>query len=238
VTRFLHADYTFVDKKLAKLYDLPEQKTLRLADGFQKVSLKGDPHRGGLLGMAAVLTVSANGVETSPVIRGAWVSENILGVKPPPPPDTVPAIEPDVSGTTTIRERLAKHSTDRACAECHRKIDPLGFSLESFDPVGRWRDTYAKPKKGAAPKIDTTGEFASGKTYQDFAGFRDILHDTREEQFTRHLIRQLLAYSTGRLMEPADEFAVDRIHKKVKEQGLGLRSLVVECLTSDVFRSR
>ena len=238
VSQFLHADYTFVDKKLAQLYDLPAQKTLRLADGFQKVSLKGDKHRGGLLGMAAVLTVSANGVETSPVTRGAWVSENILGIKPPPPPDVVPAIEPDVSGTTTIRERLAKHSTDRACAECHRKIDPLGFSLESFDPVGRWRITYPKPKKGAAPKIDTTGEFASGETYQDFADFRDILHDKREEMFTRHLIRSLLAYSTGRLMEPADEFAIDRIHEKVKQQGLGLRSLVVECLTSDVFRSR
>ena len=238
VTQFLHADYSFIDKKLAKLYDLPEQKTLRLADGFQKVSLKGDPHRGGLLGMAAVLTVSANGVETSPVTRGAWVSENILGIKPPPPPDVVPAIEPDVTGTTTIRERLAKHSTDRACAECHRKIDPFGFSLESFDPVGRWRVTYPKPKKGAAPKIDTTGEFASGEKYQDFAGFRDILHDKRDEMFTRHLIRSLLAYSTGRLMEPADEFAVDRIHDKVKQQGLGLRTLVVECLTSDVFRSR
>ena len=238
VSQFLNSDHTFVDKKLAKLYELPEQKTLRLADGFQKVSLKGDMHRGGLLGMAAVLTVSANGVETSPVTRGAWVSENILGVKPPPPPDVVPAIEPDVTGTTTIRERLAKHSTDRACAECHRKIDPLGFSLESFDPVGRWRVTYAKPKKGEAPKINTTGEFNSGETYRDFAGFRDILHDKREEQFTRHLIRSVLAYSTGRLMEPADEFAIDRIQEKVKQQGLGLRSLVVECLTSDVFRSR
>ena len=238
VSQFLHADHSFIDKKLAKLYDLPEQKTLRLADGFQKVSLKDNPRRGGLLGMAAVLTVSANGVETSPVTRGAWISENILGVKPPPPPDTVPAIEPDVSGTTTIRERLAKHSIDRTCAECHRKIDPLGFSLEAFDAVGRWRTTYPKPKKGAAPKIDTTGEFASGKTYQDFAGFRDILHDNREDQFTRHLIRSLLAYSTGRLMEPADEFAVDRIHEKVKQQGLGMRSLVVECLTSDLFRSR
>jgi hypothetical protein len=238
VNQFLHADYSFVDKKLAQLYELPEQKTLRLADGFRKVSLKDDKHRGGLLGMAAVLTVSANGVETSPVTRGAWVSENILGIKPPPPPDVVPAIEPDVSGTTTIRERLAKHSTDRACAECHRKIDPLGFSLESFDPVGRWRVNYAKPKKGPAPKIDTSGEFASGETYQDFAGFRDLLHERREEMFTRHLIRSLLAYSTGRLMEPADEFTVDRIHDKVKQQGLGLRSLVVECLTSDVFRSR
>jgi hypothetical protein len=238
VTQFLHAEHTFVDKKLAKLYELPAQKTLRLADGFQKVSLNDDKHRGGLLGMAAVLTVSANGVETSPVTRGAWVSENILGIKPPPPPDVVPAIEPDVRGTTTIRERLAKHSTDRACAECHRKIDPLGFSLESFDPVGRWRNTYPKPKTGAAPKIDTTGEFASGETYKDFAGFRDILHQKREEQFTRHLIRQLLAYSTGRLMEPADEFAIDRIYEKVKQQRLGLRSLVFECMTSDLFRSR
>ena len=238
VTQFLRADHTYVDKKLARLYDLPAQKTLRLADGFQRVDLKGDPHRGGLLGMAAVLTVSANGVETSPVVRGAWVSENILGVKPPPPPDVVPAIEPDVTGATTIRQRLAKHSTDRACAECHRKIDPLGFSLESFDPVGRWRDAYAKPKKGPAPKIDTAGEFASGETYRDFAGFRDTLYAKREEQFTRHLIRSLLAYSTGRLMEPADEFAVDRIYAKSKQQGLGLRSLAVECLTSDVFRSR
>jgi hypothetical protein len=238
VTQFLHADHSFIDKNLAKLYDLPEQKTLRLSDGFQKVSLKGDQRRGGLLGMAAVLTVSANGVETSPVTRGAWVSENILGIKPPPPPDVVPAIEPDVSGTTTIRERLAKHSTDRACAECHRKIDPLGFSLESFDPVGRWRTAYPKPRKGPAPKIDTTGEFASGETYKDFAGFRDILHDKRDEMFTRHLIRSLLAYSSGRLMEPADEFAIDRIHEKVKQQGLGLRGLVFECLTSDVFRSR
>jgi hypothetical protein len=238
VIQFLHADHTFIDKKLAKLYDLPEQKTLRLADGFRKVSVEGNKHRGGLLGMAAVLTVSANGVETSPVTRGAWISENILGVKPPPPPDVVPAIEPDVSGATTIRQRLAKHSTDRACAECHRKIDPYGFSLEAFDPIGRTRANYAKPKKGPAPKIDTTGEFASGETYQDFAGFRDILHDKRNEQFTRHLIRQFLAYGTGRLMEPADEFAIDRIYDKVKQQGLGLRGLVVECLTSDVFRSR
>jgi hypothetical protein len=238
VNQFLQADHTFVDKKLAKLYGLPEQTTLRLADGFRKVSVEGNKHRGGLLGMAAVLTVSANGVETSPVTRGAWISENILGVKPPPPPDVVPAIEPDVSGTTTIRQRLAKHSTDRACAECHRKIDPYGFSLEAFDPIGRTRTTYAKPKKGPAPKIDTTGEFASGETYQDFAGFRDILHDKRNEQFTRHLIRQFLAYGTGRLMEPADEFAIDRIYDKVKQQGLGLRGLVVECLTSEVFRSR
>src|SRR5690606_42067577 len=98
VHQCLDADYTFVDRRLARLYDLPEQRTLRLADGFQRVSIAGNRQRGGLLGMAGVLTVSANGVETSPVTRGVWVSENILGVKPPPPPDVVPALGADVTG--------------------------------------------------------------------------------------------------------------------------------------------
>ena len=240
VSRFLHADYTFADKKLAKLYDLPEQKTLRLADGFQKVSLKDNPRRGGLLGMAGVLTVSANGVETSPVTRGVWVSENILGIQPPPPPDEVPAIEADISGATTIRERLAKHSTDKTCAECHRKIDPLGFSLESFDPIGRWRSSYPKPKnaKTPAPKVDSSGEFPSGETYQDFVGFKKIIRETREDLFARHLIRQVLSYTTGRHMEPTDDFELDEIHAVVKKDGLGLQTLITECLTSEIFRSR
>ncbi len=239
VAQFIDSEHTFVDKKLAKLYELPEQKTLRLADGFQKVSLKGNNHRGGLLGMASVLTVSANGVETSPVTRGVWVSENILGIRPPPPPDVVPAIDPDVSGATTIRDRLAKHSSDKACGECHRKIDPLGFSLESFDPIGHWRNTYPKPKKAKeAPKIDTTGEFPSGETYVDFASFKKVIHDTRADHFTRHLIRQILTYTTGRHMEFTDDFVIDQLLEKVKKQGLGLRTLMVECLMSEVFRSR
>ena len=240
VSQFLNADHTFVDKKLAKLYDLPEQNTLRLADGFKKVSLKGNNHRGGLLGMASVLTVSANGVETSPVTRGVWVSENILGVPPPPPPDVVPAIDTDVTGTKTIRDRLAKHRADPVCAECHRKIDPLGFSLENFDPVGRWRVNYPKPKdpKASAPKIDASGELPSGDTYTDFNSFKKLIGDTREELFTRHLIRQFLAYSTGRRMEFADSFIIDDLHEKLKKQGLGLRTLITECLMSEIFRSR
>ena len=239
VAQFIDCDHTFVDKKLAKLYELPEAKTLRLADGFKKVSLKGNTHRGGLLGMAAVLTVSANGVETSPVTRGVWVTENILGIPPPPPPDVVPAIDPDVSGATTIRDRLAKHRADAACAECHRKIDPLGFSLEAYDPVGRWRKTYPKPKKAKdAPKSDTTGEFPSGETYADFTGFKQVIRDTRADLFSRHLIRQFLTYTTGRTMELNDDLLIDQLHDKVKKQGLGLKTLMVECLMSEVFRSR
>ena len=109
VAQFLDSEHSFVDKKLAKLYDLPEKDKLRLADGFKKVSLKDNPKRGGLLGMAAVLTVSANGVETSPVTRGVWVLENILGIPAPPPPDEVPAIDPDVTGDT-VRRPLARMS--------------------------------------------------------------------------------------------------------------------------------
>jgi len=296
VAQFIDADHTFVDKKLAKLYDLPEKEKLRLADGFQKVSLKDNNHRGGLLGMAAVLTVSANGVETSPVTRGVWVTDNFLGVPPPPPPDVVPAIDTDTTGTKTIRDRLAKHRADPVCAECHRKIDPLGFSLESFDAVGRWRTTYPKPgnnssvapknaeaptpkkdqppapkpnktpepkankpadpkggkppgpnngkpaapakPKPSAPKVDPSGELPSGETYADFASFKKLLGDTRQDLVTRHLIRQFLTYSTGRKMEFADTFIIDELHEKVKKQGLGLRTLMTECLMSEVFRSR
>lgn len=239
VQDFLHADYTFVDKRLARLYNLPEQKTLRLADGFQRVSLAGSRQRGGLLGMAAVLTVSANGVETSPVTRGVWVMENILGTKPPPPPDVVPAIEADVSGATTIRERLAKHRADPTCAECHRKIDPLGFSLESFDPIGRWRTSYPKPKgKVPAAKVDSSGEFSSGETYADFNEFKRILVAGRKDAFTRHLIKEFLSYATGRHMEAVDDYVIEEILQSVKQDNDGLRTLIIESLASEIFRSR
>jgi hypothetical protein len=239
VQRFLDADYTFVDKRLAKLYNLPEQKTLRIADGFQRVSIAGNRERGGLLGMAGVLTVSANGVETSPVTRGVWVSENILGIKPPPPPDVVPALGADVSGATTIRERLEKHRADKACAECHRKIDPLGFGLETFDSIGRWRMTYPKPKGDApAPKVDSAGEFSSGETYEGFHDFKNILVASRTDVFARHLIKQVLSYATGRHMEPIDEFVIEDILQAVKKDDYGLHTLIVEALASEIFRSR
>lgn len=238
VTDFLDADYTFVDKNLAMLYQLPEQKTLRLADGFQRVSLTKNNQRGGLLGMAGVLTVSANGVDTSPVTRGVWVLENILGTPPPPPPDEVPAIEANVSGATTIRERLAKHSTDKTCYVCHRNIDPLGHALESFDPIGRWRKNYPKPNKGDAPKVDPSGKLPSGETFTDFASFKQVLLDSRRDLFTRSLIEKLLTYSTGRHMEHTDRFEIDDILARAKKDDCGLRTIVTEVLTSRIFRSR
>lgn len=236
VTDFLDANYTFADKRLAQLYGLPEQKTLRLADGFQRVKLSDNKQRGGLLGMAGILTVSANGVETSPVTRGVWVSENILGIHPPPPPDEVPAIDANVSGARTIREKLLKHQADKTCAVCHRNIDPLGFALESFDPIGRWRTRYPK-HKGKQAKIDPSGKLPSGETFKGFADYKQVLKANRSDLFTRNLISKLLEYSTGRHMERVDRFEIDSIQNRVAADNHGLRTMVIEVLISEIFRS-
>lgn len=239
VSDFLDSDYTFVDKKLAQLYQFPEKDELRLADGFRKVDISDKRRRGGVLGMAAVLTVSANGVETSPVTRGVWVSENLLGVVPPAPPDEVPSIETDVRGATTIREKLEKHREIKTCAECHRKIDPLGFGLETFDPIGRWRVNYPKPKGAKEPpKIDASGEFPSGETFSGFDEFCKILVSSRKDVFARNLIEKLLTYTTGRHLEIVDQYEVDDILERVQADNYGLRTMVEEVLTSEIFRSR
>ena len=144
---FLAADYTFLNRELALHYGLPPLEGVEL----RQVSLpKGE--RGGLLTQASFLTASANGVDTSPVVRGVYVQEKLLGYTPPPPPPDVPLIEPDASGATTIREQLAMHRENATCASCHQKIDPYGFALENFDAIGGWRENYSKDHK-----IDSSG---------------------------------------------------------------------------------
>ena len=163
----------------------------------------------------------------------------MLGITPPPPPDAVPSIDADVSGVTTIREKLSKHSQDKTCYVCHRNIDPLGYALETFDPIGRWRANYPKPKgKAPPPNIDASGKLPSGETYADFASFKAVLQSSRRELFTRSLIEKLLAYATGRLMENADRFEIDNILARVQADNYGLRSMVIEVLTSEIFLSR
>jgi hypothetical protein len=173
------------------------------------------------------------------VLRGVFVSENILGVVPPPPPDEVPPVEPDVRGATTLRQRLAKHLDSKTCAECHRKIDPPGFGLEAFDELGRWRDRYPKAhKKASALKVDASGEMPSGEKFAGFSELRKILVTTRAEVFKRHLISTVLTHATGRHMEAVDQFAIQDILAKVQAKEGGLRTLVVESLMSEIFRSR
>ena len=224
---FLDATYTFLNKPLARLYGIAEDISSKDGHQFRKVDLK-DPRRGGLLGHGSVLTVSANGIETSPVTRGVWVLENIFGTPPAPPPDNVPALDPDVRGAKTVRELLTKHRENQTCMSCHKSIDPPGFALETFDPIGRWREKYPN---GAA--IDTTGELPSGASFSDIAGLRQIL-TANKVAFRRVVADRLLSYATGRILGPADRPAVDAFAK----QNTNLRDLIDSIIQSDTFRNR
>ncbi|MCB1236951.1 MAG: DUF1592 domain-containing protein [Verrucomicrobiae bacterium] len=231
VADFLDADYTFVNRPLARLYGLDTPFEAGTGHLFRRVALK-DPRRGGLLGQGSVLTVSANGIETSPVIRGIWLLENILGTPPPPPPDDVPPIDPDVRGAKSIRDILTKHRESATCHDCHQKIDPLGFALENYDPIGAWRTHYTQGKK-RGPVIDASGELPGGAAFRDAAGLKKILVE-RRDLFTKMLAERLLVYATGRRMEVLDRPEIDR----VAANGHGLRTLIEEVVASRVFRNR
>lgn len=228
-SEFLTAPYTFVNPALARLYhiDAPHPE-FNDPNSFVKVSTEGKP-RGGLLGQASIHTVTANGVDTSPIIRGVWLLENLLGTPPAPPPPDIEPIEPDTRGSTTIRDQMERHRSDPTCAECHRKIDPLGFALENFDAIGRYRSTYG-PRK----KIDASGVLPGGKEFQDLGGF--MWHFRNEHpKFVRALTNKLMEYALGRQMEISDRPEIDRILNRVEREKLGLRDLVLAVTVSELF---
>ncbi|MEY2881426.1 MAG: hypothetical protein RLZZ15_3806, partial [Verrucomicrobiota bacterium] len=231
IVRFLDADYTFANRPLARLYGAEDAVPAAAAHEFRRITF-ADPRRGGLLGQGSVLTVSANGVETSPVTRGVWVLENILGTPPAPPPDNVPAIDPDVRGAKSMRELLAKHRDNPACYECHRKIDPLGFALETFDPIGAARTAYAKNVA-----IDTSGELPNGQHFADIAGLKRLLVE-RKAQFARMLTERLLTYACGRRIEAMDRPALDAILAATKANDYPFRDLIEQIVVSETFRRR
>ncbi|MEZ6123361.1 MAG: DUF1592 domain-containing protein [Planctomycetaceae bacterium] len=228
---FLDADFTFVNRNLARHYDLNVADEVFHADEFRKVNLD-DRRRGGLLGQASVLTVTANGIDTSPVVRGVWLLENILGTPPSPPPPDVPPLDPDVRGAKGIREQLEKHRTVATCNECHRKIDPPGFALEHFDPIGHWRNTYAKKVP-----IDASGELPDGRRFSNVGEFRALLLD-QYDQFLNALTRRLLMYGTGRPLTVHDRPEVDRIVQECSSGDHGFRQLILSVVASNAFRSR
>lgn len=255
VADFLDSDYTFVNRALAKLYQIDWKAAERnlgqpvegltekdlSADGagdapslsFVPVKLT-DRRRGGLLGQASVLTLTANGVDTSPVVRGAWFLENFLGAPPSPPPPDVPIIEPDVRGTTTIRDRLQVHRDNSSCYGCHRHIDPPGFALESFDAIGRWRDNYSLANKGIP--IDPSGEFR-GASFKTIVDFKASLA-AQQQQFVRSLVEKLLTHALGRELDAADRPAVREIVEKAAANGYRLRDIVLLCCESDLFTQK
>jgi hypothetical protein len=246
ITNFISSDFSMLNGRLAKHYGIPG------IDGweFQKVHLPEDSHRGGLLTMASVLKVTANGTSTSPVLRGAWVLDRILGTPPPRPPANVAALEPDIRGATTIREQLAKHRQVAMCASCHVKIDPPGFAMESFDVIGGWRDNYRVTGNGKAvvingrhmpyhtgKPVDCADELPDGRKFANIDEFKKLLL-TQKEQVARSLTEKLLTYATGAPPEVADRLQVDAIVKKDSQRDYGLRSLVHEIVQSELFRTK
>lgn len=240
ITDFLTARDTFVNDVLAKHYG---QKNVA-GEEFRRVTLPADARRSGILGHASVLTASANGVETSPVVRGVFVLESILGTPPSPPPPDVPPIEPDTRGAVTIREQLDKHRTLATCADCHTKIDPWGFALEFYDPIGGFRTHYPVftesgriADRAQGRPIDGSGELPGGELIRDEADLTRVLL-MREEQFTRNLTKKLLTHATGREITFTDQPEIDRIVTESLTNGNGFHDLVLAVLTSPVFLRR
>ena len=227
VTEFLSADYTFINNDLAEHYGLDKVDKY----DFKKVLLK-DARRGGLLTQGAVLTSTSNGIETSPVLRGIWVLQNILGLRKPDPPPNVPALAVDTRGTRTLRQQLSAHTKSSKCATCHRHIDPLGFALENFDAIGGWREKYENKVR-----VDTSGKLPTGQKFRNIAEFKKALL-SRKDSFTQGLVSKFLTYATGRKMLGTDRSEIKKIAGQLKRKGYGLRDLVRQSTVSKIFLTR
>ena len=240
------ADFTFVNRRLAEHYGIEG------IDGQQmrKVALSADSVRGGLLTQASVLKITANGTSTSPIPRGNYVLGNVLGQHPPPPPPGVAGLEPDTRGTTTIREQLDAHRSNAVCASCHRKIDPPGFALESFDPIGGFREQYRVSGGSTTfqgvnvpqpyelgPPVDTTGVTPQGAAFSGIREYKRLLLDGALDQIAHHLASQLVVFSTGAEVEFADRHGVEEIVAATRNHGYTIRLMIHEVVQSDLFRS-
>lgn len=238
----IDSDFTFANRRLAEHYGIEGVWGQEL----QKIELPSESVRGGVLAQASVLKTSANGTVTSPVTRGAFVLTNLLGQEPSPPPPNVGSIEPDTRGATTIRETLDKHRNTEACAVCHRKIDPPGFALESFDPIGGFRERYRTTSDrvanlqypvayGIGPVVDPSGELEGGPVFANFFEFKKILM-SQEDQVAKHLIEELIVFGTGSEIQFADRDEVQRLVVELKPNEYRLRSIVHAIVQSRLFQ--
>ena len=243
LTNFLDSEFAMLNKRLAEHYQIEGVSGLAM----QPVSLPEDSVRGGVLTQASVLKVTANGTTTSPVLRGVWVLENILGLHIPPPPPNIAGIEPDIRQATTIREQLDLHRDSDSCRACHQHIDPPGFALESFDPIGAYRERYLQfkahgpPEKGwgsvvPAKAVDPSGVMTTGERFTTIREFKALLL-ANSHQFAHCLAERLLTYGLGRELGFSDRPAIDEIVKRTKANGNGLRTLIHEIVLSETFRN-
>jgi hypothetical protein len=224
----LDANYTFANDRLAKHYGLPPIGS----NSFQKVNLPDD-RRGGVLTQGSILTVTSNPTRTSPVKRGKWILENILGAPPPPPP---PMVDPlDESSTAvakgSLRERMELHRSKPGCTSCHQRMDPLGFGFENFDGIGKWRT------EDAGFAIDASGDLPSGESFKTPKEFRQILLAHRDE-FTRCLTEKMLTYALGRGLEYYDKCTVDIIENGLKKNDYRFSALIELIVSSDPFQRK
>ncbi len=227
VLEFISADYTFVDERLARHYGMDAPK----GGGFQKVALDPSKRRG-LLTQASILTVTSDPTRTSPVKRGKWVLENILGTPPPPPPPNVPTLESSKQLTGTLRQRMEQHRANPACANCHAMLDPMGFGLENFDAIGAWRD-----KDGDAP-VEAVGQLTSGQEFKNAIELTDIILRDKSQNFVKCLTGKLLTYALGRGVEYYDKPAIAEIMAKAKKDNYAFQSLIIAVAESVPFQKR
>lgn len=242
----VQSNFTMLNSHLAHIYGLPPVEGVAM----REVALPSDSVRGGLLTQASVLNVTANGTTTSPVLRGVFILDRILGEPPPPPPPGVPALDPDTRGAVTIRQQLDKHRSIQVCAACHAKIDPSGFALESFDVVGAWRDRYRSTNEGYPVKglgkngfdftfkqgqpVDASGKLATGEPFHDVIELKQLLLKD-ERQIARNMVSQFVIYATGAPVEFADRAEVERILDAARHDEYGLRTIIRDIVQSDLF---
>ncbi len=247
VGNIVRSDFAMLNNRLAQHYELPP------VDGpeIRRVDLPPHSVRGGFLSQGSVLKVSANGTNTSPVVRGVWVNDRILGEHTQPPPPGIPGVEPDIRGSTTLRELLDKHRNLDQCRVCHSQIDPPGFALENFDPVGLWRDRFRgldgesvsslvegrKVTYRLGPPVDASGELLDGRTFDGFVEFRDHLA-ADEDALARAFATKLLTFATGRELGFSDREAIEAIVEQSAKHGHGTRDLLLSIIDSEIFRSK
>ena len=239
VTTLVDADFALVNQRLARHYSLVPASGPIHGAALRRVSLPTGSPRGGLLGQASVLKVTANGTVTSPVKRGAWVLRELLDDPPEPPPPDIPAIDADVRGAVSIRDQLALHAADASCAACHAAIDPPGFALENFDVIGGWRERILPADAPAGTiaegaTVDASGTLADGRRFESFMEFRRLLA-ADPERLARALARQLVVYATGADVTAADRTALDALVARAAARDYGVRSLVHEVVASPFF---
>lgn len=229
VLELLKADYTFVNERLARHYGIKHV----YGDNFRRVTLGADSNRGGLLGQGSILMVTSHANRTSPVVRGKWILENVLGTPPPPPPPNIPPLDekPTKGKVLTVRERMAQHRANPTCASCHNLIDPLGFALENFDAVGRWRTL-----ESGSP-IDPTGSLPDGAAFKSLVEFRELLL-ARSDLFVTTMTEKLLIYALGRGLEHYDAPTVRAIVRSAARDDYRFSALILAIANSTPFQMR